>query len=625
MNNDELWKLAQAHIGGKDGLPKNPQKGYEIIKQLADGGDKKSCASYAEYALETLKNAPLCIEYAEKGGVTRWNVYATALLTLAKEQPQNKIAIFEKCLTLKAYVASDIITYDPTVIKEFIDFAVEREGADALAEMNDFCVRQYVAILADRADKKNNAGGKELNANAAEESLKSLVNLENILTDRIEKIFDADTLVKAAKIAEAAGETDGAREYLSRASAKGHKLTAKEKSLLGIDPNCLYGADFVNWAVKEGKKFKVIRYAPIKHSRDYAQSLAATQLDAHAVKIEEAARAKFNKSPRFNPDKIRFMSVVYELAVNVNSTTGDIYNSYTTTETTGYIVDTSVNKVVAPINNTVEKRGVSVNGGIGLGVSALYVSDEGKTQKQTDDEVLHISNWQNQRVADMGAYIPSDAAIEAALTEAADISKADAYKSAGRIIDNINSNNRSYRVDEYIKTTETKANFIPFYYFSCRSGDAEIIIRINANTGGFAFVLEKANSQISPSLLFEKKSVDSHTSKYNLPENQFSAPFGTPYCQTQNQTQSQAPNFAKPKGRQSGNVKNKKSGKTKKPKKQLSKGAKIGIVCAALAGAFLFTLGMSYLGKLIFSKLDKPQENGKDDGAAICVCEYYSE
>lgn len=624
MNNDELWKLAQAHIGGKDGLPKNPEKGYEIIKQLADGGDKKACASYAEYALETLKNAPLCIEYAEKGGVTEWSVYATALLILAKEQPQNKTAIFEKCLPLKSLVANGVIGVsafpDTAVLREFINFVADREGAGALAEMNSFCICQYVAALAEKAGKKKNAGGKELNVNEAENSLKSLVCLENVLADKADKIFDADTLVKAAKIAEAAGEIDGAREYLSRASAKGHKLTEKEKGLLGIDPTCLYGADFANWAVKEGKKFKVIRYAPIKHSRDYAQTLAAAQLDARAVEIEEAARAKFNKSPRFNSEKIRFISAVYELAVSVNSTTGDVYNTYTTTETVGYIVDTSINKVVAPVNNTVERRGISVNGGIGLGVSALYVSDEGKTQKQTGDEVLHISNWQNQRVADMGAYVPSGAVIDAALTEAADISKADAYKSAGRIIDNINSNNRSYRVDEYIKSTETKANFIPFYYFSCKSGDAEIIVRINANTGGFAFVLEKANPRVSPSLLFEKKSTDDHTAEYNPPENQQSAPFGTPYCQPQGQ----AAGNARPEGGQRGNAKNKnkKSGKTKKP---LSKGAKIGIVCAALVGVFLFTWGMSYLGELIFSKLDQPQENGKNDGAAIYVCEYYSE
>ena len=63
MTNEELKKLALAHINGADGLQKNEAKGYEYMKQAADNGDPDACAQYAEYAYRKLKDAELSVEY----------------------------------------------------------------------------------------------------------------------------------------------------------------------------------------------------------------------------------------------------------------------------------------------------------------------------------------------------------------------------------------------------------------------------------------------------------------------------------------------------------------------------------------------------------------------------------
>ncbi|MDE7380089.1 MAG: hypothetical protein K2N14_03455 [Clostridia bacterium] len=519
MTNEELKKLALAHINGADGLPKNEAKGYEYMKQAADNGDPDACAQYAEYAYRKLKDAELSVEYYEKGG-KKEDSYAYALLAIAEKYLEKKVECFKKAAPC-AKLDLSRFSGSAEIFCEWID-SVAGETGKAFANMNGKTIDTYLynlSLIAQKQPAVDNGGGKSLDGitSGAGACLKKVMTVEEVLGNDKFKRISANGWKRVAEIAEAAGESEGMKEYLSIAELLGCKLTEREARILGREKGYIYGKDnFAKWFAQRPLYYAdrpygtdKCRFAPVKHSQEYAASLASAQFDAHKGNIIPEIKKIIGEgelSPMGAPQAV----LLYEPVIGVTRHMGKGFFAYTTGVDRTYTYEGSTQV----FHRTVDEVGSHdmYMSGFWSSYKYAYPFDTGKLDAAATDEIEHISGWESEPQA---AGVRTDIYLDVTtLKECEAESTAICTSKLNEKILEWGSENTWAKVDsftagasikQFIKETEYKLDYIPFYYFTFKIGAALLIMRINAYSGGYRYVVCRAEEGKSAVELFNNR------------------------------------------------------------------------------------------------------------------------
>lgn len=509
MTNEEYRKLANAFLKGEDGMERNESKGWQYMRQAADGGDRQACADFARHCIRDMRDDALAAEYYERSG-KKEEYYAYALLRLAGENPEKKGEYFKKaasCLSLTL----GMYDYAPEIFCEFIEGAAVGAG---FASIDGGTVRTYVrnlALIAERQPKTTDTLGKSVNApsETAVSLLRKLLAVEEALGDGAPAVMGIDGWKAASVIADAAGEADGRAEYLARAEAAGYKLTDGEMLILGREKGYIYGEEnFDNWFRKNPYGLDSYRFAPVKHSEEYARTLAEAQIEKHRDKIfqEIGALSGANATQLGEPQG----ALLYEPVFGVTKRMGKGYFAYTYSADRAYTYE-GTGQVLHSKEEAVGSHDMYVSG-FYSGYRNDYPADLGKPDTDATDETEHISGWEQ---APQGGVRVDFNTTQTFLKECDGESR---RKCIEKLDEEIMAwaNNNSWAgvskyytaeasVNNFISQSEKKLSYMPFYYFTYEAGGALLTVRINAYSGGFRYAVCKADSGKSPVQLFNEK------------------------------------------------------------------------------------------------------------------------